>query len=194
MTRTLTKTVALVGMMGAGKSAVGNALAERLNVAFLDSDQESEAASNQSFAEIFARYGERFFREIESQVIERLLVGKPGILSTGGGAFLAKGNRKNMSELGVSLWLNAEPDVLWNRVKHKTTRPLLQTENPYTMSITFSSTCDTLLSSTYQHTVHWLPFIILFAVHLSYGFIMNPISVSVEEKSSYQRNALSIMP
>ncbi|NDI06456.1 MAG: shikimate kinase [Rhodobacteraceae bacterium] len=131
MTRTLKKTVALVGMMGAGKSAVGKALAERLNVTFLDSDQEIEAASNLSIAEIFARYGELFFREKEAQVIERLLIGKPGILSTGGGAFLAEGNRKNMSELGVSVWLNAEPDVLWNRVKHKTTRPLLQTENPY---------------------------------------------------------------
>ena len=131
MTRTLKKTVALVGMMGAGKSAVGKALAERLNVAFLDSDQEIEAASNLSIAEIFARYGEPFFREKEAKVIERLLVGKPGILSTGGGAFLGEGNRKNMSQLGVSLWLNAEPNVLWSRVKHKTTRPLLQTENPY---------------------------------------------------------------
>ena len=83
MTRTLKKTVALVGMMGAGKSAVGKALAERLDVAFLDSDQEIEAASNLSIAEIFARYGEPFFREKEAQVIERLLVGKPGILSTG---------------------------------------------------------------------------------------------------------------
>jgi len=131
MTRTLKKTVALVGMMGAGKSAVGKALAERLNVAFLDSDQEIESASNLSIAEIFVRYGEPFFREKEAQVIERLLVGKPGILSTGGGAFLAEGNRQNMSRLGVSLWLNAGPDVLWNRVKHKTTRPLLQTEDPY---------------------------------------------------------------
>jgi shikimate kinase len=131
MTRRLKKTVALVGMMGAGKSAVGKALAERLDVNFLDSDQEIEAASNLSIAEIFARYGEPFFRQKEAQVIERLLVGKPGILSTGGGAFLAEGNRQNMHHLGVSVWLNAEPDVLWNRVKHKSTRPLLQTENPY---------------------------------------------------------------
>jgi len=131
MTWTLKKTVALVGMMGAGKSAVGKALAERLNVAFLDSDQEIESASNLSIAEIFVRYGEPFFREKEAQVIERLLIGKPGILSTGGGAFLAERNRQNMSRLGVSLWLNAGPDVLWNRVKHKTTRPLLQTEDPY---------------------------------------------------------------
>ena len=85
MTRRLKKTVALVGMMGAGKSAVGKALAERLDVNFLDSDQEIEAASNLSIAEIFARYGEPFFRQKETQVIERLLVGKTGILSTGGG-------------------------------------------------------------------------------------------------------------
>ena len=131
MTRRLKKTVALVGMMGAGKSAVCKALAERLDVDFLDSDQEIEAASNLSIAEIFTRYGEPFFRQKEAQVIKRLLVGKPGILSTGGGAFLAQGNRQNMHHLGVSVWLNAEPDVLWSRVKHKSTRPLLQTENPY---------------------------------------------------------------
>jgi len=131
MTGTLKKTVALVGMMGAGKSAVGKALAERLNVKFLDSDQEIEAASNLTIAEIFSRYGEAFFREKEAQIIERLLVDKPAILSTGGGAFMAEGNRKNMSDLGVSVWLNAKTDVLWERVKHKSTRPLLQTENPY---------------------------------------------------------------
>lgn len=131
MTKRLQKTIALVGMMGAGKSAVGKALAEHLNVAFLDSDQEIEIASNLSIAEIFARYGEAFFREKETQIIERLLVGEPGILSTGGGAFLSTQNRQNMSKLGVSVWLDAKVDVLWNRVKHKTTRPLLQTANPY---------------------------------------------------------------
>lgn len=100
MTRTLKKTVALVGMMGAGKSAVGKALAERLDVAFLDSDQEIEAASNLSIAEIFTRYGEPFFREKEAQVIERLLVGKPGILSTGGWCFFGRRQSQKHERIG----------------------------------------------------------------------------------------------
>lgn len=126
----LKKTVAMVGMMGAGKTAIGTALARRLNVPFLDSDAEIEAAANMTIAEIFSRDGEAFFREKEAQVIARLLEGRPSILSTGGGAFLQPGNREEIGRSGVSLWLRADLDLLWNRVKHKTTRPLLRTENP----------------------------------------------------------------
>jgi shikimate kinase len=126
----LKKTVVMVGMMGAGKTAVGRALAARLGVPFLDSDAEIETAANMTVPEIFERDGERFFRLKESQVIARLLDGKRCILSTGGGAFLAEANRRMISERGVSLWLNADVPVLWNRVKHKSTRPLLRTQNP----------------------------------------------------------------
>jgi shikimate kinase len=127
----LHKTVVLVGMMGAGKTAVGRALATRLEVPFLDSDAEIEEAAKMTIAEIFARDGEAFFRDREAEVINRLLEGKRGILSTGGGAFLAERNRKNISEKGVSVWLNADLALLWGRVKHKDTRPLLRTTNPY---------------------------------------------------------------
>ncbi|SDW49562.1 shikimate kinase [Ruegeria halocynthiae] len=127
----LHKTVVLVGMMGAGKTAVGRALAARLGVPFLDSDAEIESAANMTIPEIFARDGESFFRSKESQVIGRLLDEKKGILSTGGGAFLAEGNRGMISDRGASVWLRAELNVLWNRVKHKDTRPLLRTEDPY---------------------------------------------------------------
>ena len=127
----LKKTVVLVGMMGAGKTAVGRAVAARLRVRFLDSDAEIEAAANQTVPEIFERDGERFFRRRESEVIARLLKEERGILSTGGGAFLAEGNRRMISDRGVSLWLNADLALLWNRVRHKDTRPLLRTENPY---------------------------------------------------------------
>lgn len=126
----LKKTVVMVGMMGAGKTAVGRAVAAKLGVPFLDSDAEIEAAANLSVPEIFERDGEAFFRRRESEVIARLLDGTKGILSTGGGAFLAEGNRRMISERGVSVWLNADIELLWNRVKHKDTRPLLRTADP----------------------------------------------------------------
>ncbi len=126
----LYKTVALVGMMGAGKSAVGRHLAEVLQVPFLDSDEEIVTAANMPIAEIFARDGEDFFRARESEVIARLLKGQPGILSTGGGAFLSQANQKMISEHGVSVWLDGDLDLLWSRVRHKDTRPLLRTADP----------------------------------------------------------------
>ncbi|WP_274577249.1 shikimate kinase [Sulfitobacter sp. PR48] len=127
----LNKTVVLVGMMGAGKTAVGRAVAARLGVPFLDSDAEIEAAANLSVPEIFQRDGEAFFRKRESEVIARLLKQERCILSTGGGAFLAESNREMISRDGVSLWLNADLPLLWQRVRHKESRPLLRTPNPY---------------------------------------------------------------
>ncbi len=126
----LKKTVVLVGMMGAGKTAVGKALAGLLDVPFLDSDAEIEAAANMSIAEIFSRDGEMFFRDRETEVLDRLLENQRGILSTGGGAFLSEGNRHLITKKGVSVWLNADLPLLWSRVKHKNTRPLLRTPNP----------------------------------------------------------------
>lgn len=126
----LKKTVVMVGMMGAGKTAVGRALSQLLGVAFLDSDHEIEAAANMSVPEIFARDGEAFFRARETEVIGRLLKGAPCVLSTGGGAFLSPTNRAAISGQGVAVWLNADIELLWNRVKHRDTRPLLRTPDP----------------------------------------------------------------
>ena len=126
----LKKTIVMVGMMGAGKTAVGRGLAQLLGVSFLDSDHEIEIAANMTVPEIFERDGEPFFRARETEVINRLLGGEPCVLSTGGGAFLAELNRQAISEMGVSLWLDADIDLLWNRVKHRDTRPLLRTEDP----------------------------------------------------------------
>jgi len=126
----LNKTVVLVGMMGSGKSAVGSAVARLLGVPFLDSDQEIVRAANMSIAEIFERDGEPFFRDKEHQVISRLLDEQRGILSTGGGAFLAERNRAVIHDKGVAVWLRADLDLLWNRVRHKNTRPLLRTADP----------------------------------------------------------------
>jgi shikimate kinase len=120
----------MVGMMGAGKTAVGTALARQLAVPFLDSDEEITRAANRSIAEIFERDGEAFFRAREAEVIGRLLRGSPCVLSTGGGAFLSDSNRQMIHEVGVSVWLRADLELLWQRVRHKSTRPLLRTANP----------------------------------------------------------------
>lgn len=126
----LHRTVVLVGMMGCGKTAIGRALSTRLDVAFLDSDHEIEVAAAASIAEIFERDGEPFFREREAEVIDRLLSGPPAILSTGGGAYLATRNRAAIAGKGVAVWLDAPLDLLWERVRHKDTRPLLRTPDP----------------------------------------------------------------
>lgn len=117
-------------MMGAGKTAVGTQVARILGVPFLDSDDAIEKAANMSVAEIFERDGEAFFRTKESQVLTRLLTGQASIVSTGGGAFVSAANREMIEERGVAVWLKADIDLLWNRVRHKTTRPLLRTPNP----------------------------------------------------------------
>lgn len=126
----LKKTVVLVGMMGAGKTAVGKALAAALHAPFLDSDAEIEKAANMTIPEIFARDGEPFFRLKERQVISRLLENERGVLSTGGGAYMAPENREIISKKGVAVWLNADLDLLWSRVRHKDTRPLLRVPDP----------------------------------------------------------------
>ncbi len=126
----LHKTVVLVGMMGAGKTAVGKELAHMLQVPFRDSDEEIILAAKMTIAEIFARDGEPFFRAREAEVIGRLLRDDPCILSVGGGAFLHAGTRALIAELGAAVWLKADLDLLWARVRQKTTRPLLRTPNP----------------------------------------------------------------
>lgn len=127
----LHRTVVMVGMMGCGKTAIGRTLAERLDVAFLDSDAEIEAAANAAITEIFSRDGEAFFRKRETEIIQRLLMGPAGILSTGGGAFMQPENQAAIAAAGVSVWLNAPLSLLWERVRHKDTRPLLRTADPF---------------------------------------------------------------
>jgi shikimate kinase len=130
MTKGLTRHIVLIGMMGAGKTAIGTELARRLRVPFTDSDAEIESAAAMSISEIFARDGEVFFRDRESQVLTRLLTGRPSVVSTGGGAWLRAENRAEIAAHGVSVWLNCPPDVLWNRVRQRSTRPLLKTADP----------------------------------------------------------------
>ena len=120
----------LVGLMGAGKSSVGRIVAHQLGIPFVDSDAEIEKVSRMSISELFAAYGEEEFRALESRVMKRLLKNGPRVVSTGGGAFINDRTRKHIKKGGVSIWLKADLDVLWERVSKRDTRPLLKTENP----------------------------------------------------------------
>jgi shikimate kinase len=126
----LTRTVALVGMMGAGKSSIGRRLAARLNVEFRDADSEIENAAGCSISEIFERYGEPAFRDGERKVIARLLTENPHVLATGGGAFMDPTTREKMKATAVTVWLRAPVDVLLARTQRRDTRPLLRNGNP----------------------------------------------------------------
>lgn len=125
-----TKSLVLVGMMGVGKSSVGRRLAQALDLPFVDADKKIEEAANRSIVEIFDAYGEEHFRDGEKRVIQRLLADGPQVLATGGGAFMNEDTRREIAENGISIWLSAELEVLFNRVRRKPTRPLLQQPNP----------------------------------------------------------------
>jgi shikimate kinase len=120
----------LVGLMGAGKSSVGRIVATQLGIPFIDSDAEIERVSRMSISELFNAYGEDEFRALEGRVMKRLLKGGPRVVSTGGGAFINDRTRRHIKKGGISVWLNADLDVLWERVNKRDTRPLLKTENP----------------------------------------------------------------
>ncbi|EJB05259.1 shikimate kinase [Rhizobium leguminosarum bv. trifolii WSM597] len=120
----------LVGLMGAGKSAVGRIVASQLGIPFIDSDHEIERVSRMTIPELFAAYGEDEFRALETRVMKRLLKGGPRVVSTGGGAFINERTRRHIIKGGVSVWLKADLDVLWERVNKRDNRPLLKTENP----------------------------------------------------------------
>ena len=123
---TLNKTVALVGMMGAGKTSLGRRLAARLEVPFRDADHEIEAAAGLTVSEIFAKFGEAYFRDGERRVIARLLGEPPHVLASGGGAFMDPATRAAMKQSALTVWLKAPAGVLASRVKKRDTRPLLQ--------------------------------------------------------------------
>jgi shikimate kinase len=124
------RSVVLVGMMGAGKSTIGRRLAARLRLPFVDADTEIEAAADMSIPEIFATHGELYFRDGEARVIARLLDGGPGVLATGGGAFMREDTRGRIRDKAVSIWLKADADTIMRRVKRRVDRPLLQTADP----------------------------------------------------------------
>lgn len=127
----LSKPIIFVGLMGSGKSAIGQLVADILGVPFLDSDREIEKAASMTISEIFERDGETFFRAREQEVIQRLLSNDPLILATGGGAFMNEKVREATQRLGVTVWLKADLELLWSRVKNKPGRPLIAGEDGY---------------------------------------------------------------
>ncbi len=116
--------------MGCGKSAIGKRLATKLELPFVDADDEIEKAATMTIAEIFATHGEPHFRDREEKVIARLLGAGPQVLATGGGAFMSASTRANIRADGVSVWLRAELPVLMKRVSRRDHRPLLNQPDP----------------------------------------------------------------
>jgi len=121
----LARPVALIGLMGAGKTSVGQRLAQALGVPFTDSDTEIERAANMTIPEIFERYGAAHFRDGERRVIARLIEGRPQVIATGGGAFMNDRTRALLKARAVTVWLSADLDVLVARTAGRTHRPLL---------------------------------------------------------------------
>ena len=124
------RTVALVGLMGAGKTTIGRRLAKALGLRFVDADDAIVAAAGTSIEEIFATHGESDFRRGERRVIARLLDAQPHVLATGGGAFVDPRTRAVMKEKAISVWLKAPLEVLMKRVSKRDHRPLLKEDDP----------------------------------------------------------------
>lgn len=124
------RAIVFVGLMGAGKTAIGRKLAAALGLPFVDSDHEIETVSRMTVPELFERYGEPEFRALEQRVIDRLLHDGPRVVSTGGGAFMNAQTREAIAAHGVSVWLKADLDLLMERVAKKQNRPLLRNPDP----------------------------------------------------------------
>jgi shikimate kinase len=129
----LKRSIVLVGMMGVGKSTVGRKLAQILGVDYVDSDDAIVDAATMKITEIFERFGEAYFRDGERRVIGRLVDGPPKVIATGGGAFINDETRALILERCISVWIDADIDVLVARVSRKNTRPLLIGKDPRTV-------------------------------------------------------------
>lgn len=124
------KPIVLIGLMGVGKTTVGRRLAQRMGLPFVDADHEIERAAGMTVADIFERFGEPYFRDGERRVIARLVDGTPKVIATGGGAFLNEATRELILDHATTIWLDAEPAVLADRVGRRDTRPLLRDRDP----------------------------------------------------------------
>jgi shikimate kinase len=120
------RTIALVGLMGVGKSTVGRRLGQRLGLPFADGDDEIEQAAGMTVSDIFAKLGEAEFRDGEARVIKRLLEGPPMVLATGGGAIMNAETRALLKQHAITVWLRADIKIIAARVQRRDTRPLLR--------------------------------------------------------------------
>ena len=134
LSRRIDRPIALVGMMGVGKSSVGRKLAATLKVPFVDADEAIEQAAQMPIPEIFAKFGEAYFRDGERRVIARLLEGqnpgRPSVIATGGGAFVNDQTRRLILDKAIAVWLDCDVETLYERVGRKGNRPLLQQGDP----------------------------------------------------------------
>jgi len=128
--RRIDRPIVLVGMMGVGKSTIGRKLATILHLPFIDADEEIEKAAQMSVSEIFAKFGEPYFRDGERRVIARMVSERPSIIATGGGAFVNDETRGLILDKAVAVWLDCDTDTLVERVGRKDTRPLLRDGDP----------------------------------------------------------------
>lgn len=124
------KNIILTGFMGVGKTSVGTRLAQDLGYVFVDTDKIIEAGQQMTISAIFSKYGEPYFREIEAQIIQKVMQGESQVVSTGGGAVIWDANRDAFKKNGFVVCLTARPDVIFDRIKHEVHRPLLQTADP----------------------------------------------------------------
>ena len=142
----------LVGMPGSGKSTVGRHLARRLRLPFFDSDHVIEERLGCSIREYFAREGEAAFRDLEEQAIDELTAGASCVLATGGGAVLRPANRQRLHERGRVVYLRSSPEELYRRLRHDSTRPLLQVADPLARLRALYAERDPL----YRETAHFV--------------------------------------
>ena len=173
----LNRTVALVGMMGAGKTSIGRRLAARLAVPFRDADHEIEAAASLTVAEIFARFGEAHFRDGERKVIARLLDEPPHVLATGGGAFMDEATRAAMRKAAFTIWLKAPIGLLMSRVKKRDSRPLLKEGD-------MRATMERLL--TIREPVYAVADMVLESADEPHGAAVDRIIAALREQGLYE--------
>lgn len=130
LARRIDRPIVLVGLMGVGKSSVGKKLSALLNLPFVDADEEIEKAAQMSIPEIFAQFGEGYFRDGERRVIARLIDGSAKVIATGGGAFVNDQTRELILDRAIAVWLDSDIETLLERVGRKDNRPLLKQGNP----------------------------------------------------------------
>ncbi|HET6365510.1 MAG: shikimate kinase [Nitrospirota bacterium] len=124
------KNIILTGFMGVGKTSIGTRLARDLGYTFVDTDELIEADQKTTITEIFAQKGEPYFRDVETRIIRTVLENGNQVVSTGGGAVIRDENREVFKEAGLVVCLTARPEVIYERIKHETHRPLLKVLDP----------------------------------------------------------------
>ncbi len=124
------KNIILIGFMGVGKTSVGTQLAKDLGFTFVDIDKLIETDQNLSVTSLFSKFGEPYFRDVEAAIIQQVMMGEGQVVSSGGGAVIRDTNREAFKKGGFVVCLTASPEVIYDRIKLETHRPLLQTADP----------------------------------------------------------------